>query len=56
MLIRILIPDIPRSLRQKIRQHAYLSNELIIQQEIKRHVKGEEKQATYDKSAKHSPY
>lgn len=36
MLIRYLIPDVPRSLRQKMRQSSYLTNELIMQQEINR--------------------
>lgn len=40
MLIRWLIPDVPRSLRQQIRQHAYLTNELIMQQELKRAKEG----------------
>lgn len=36
MLLRWLIPDVPRTLKQHIRQHAYLTNELIMQQELKR--------------------
>lgn len=36
MLLRWLIPDVPRTLRQHIRQHAYLTNELIMQQELQR--------------------
>ena len=36
MLLRWLIPDVPATLRQNIRQHQYLTNELIMQQELKR--------------------
>lgn len=36
MLLRWLIPDVPRTLRQNIRQHAYLTSELIMQQELRR--------------------
>lgn len=36
IVIRWIIPDVPRALRQQIRQHEYLTNELIIQQELKR--------------------
>lgn len=36
MCLRWLIPDVPRTLRQNIRQHAYLTNELILQQELKK--------------------
>jgi len=36
MLIRYLIPDIPKSLVQRIKQHAYLTNEMIMSQEVKR--------------------
>ena len=35
-LMRWLIPDVPQQLRQQIRQHSYLTNELIMQQEFKR--------------------
>jgi hypothetical protein len=40
ILIRWLIPDVPRALRQQMRQHAYLTNELIMQQELKRAKEG----------------
>jgi len=36
MLLRWLIPDVPATLRQNMRQHQYLTNELIMQQELKR--------------------
>lgn len=36
MILRWMIPDVPRTLRQNIRQHAYLTNELIMQQELSR--------------------
>lgn len=36
MCLRWLIPDVPTSLRQLMRQHAYLTNDLILQQETKR--------------------
>ena len=35
-LMRWIIPDVPQQLRQQMRQHAYLTNELIMQQEYKR--------------------
>lgn len=35
-LMRWVIPDIPQQLRQQMRQHAYLTNELILQQEYNR--------------------
>ncbi|OTF74678.1 anoctamin-1-like protein [Euroglyphus maynei] len=35
-MMRWLIPDIPQQLRQQMRQHAYLTNELILQQEYQR--------------------
>lgn len=35
-LMRWIIPDVPQQLRQRMRQHAYLSNELIMQQESNR--------------------
>jgi len=35
-LMRWIIPDVPQQLRQQMRQHAYLTNELIMQQEFKR--------------------
>lgn len=35
-LMRWIIPDIPQQLRQQMRQHAYLTNELILQQEYNR--------------------
>ena len=34
--MRWIIPDVPQQLRQQIRQHSYLTNELIMQQEFKR--------------------
>lgn len=34
--MRWIIPDVPQQLRQQIRQHAYLTNELILQQEYNR--------------------
>lgn len=34
--MRWIIPDVPQQLRQQMRQHAYLTNELIMQQEFKR--------------------
>jgi anoctamin-1 len=36
MILRWMIPDVPSTLRQNIRQHAYLTNELIMQQELAR--------------------
>lgn len=36
MCLRWLIPDVPSTLKQNIRQHAYLTNELILQQELKK--------------------
>lgn len=36
MILCWVIPDIPRTLRQNMRQHAYLTNELIMQQELAR--------------------
>ena len=36
MLLRWIIPDVPATLRQNIRQHEYLTSELIMQQELKR--------------------
>ena len=35
-LMRWIIPDVPQQLRQQMRQHAYLTNELILQQEYNR--------------------
>lgn len=35
-LMRWTIPDVPQQLRQQIRQHTYLTNELILQQEFNR--------------------
>ncbi|KAJ6217834.1 hypothetical protein RDWZM_008991 [Blomia tropicalis] len=35
-LMRWIIPDVPQQLRQQMRQHAYLTNELILQQEFQR--------------------
>lgn len=35
-LMRWLIPDVPQSLAQQMKQHQYLTNELIMQQEFKR--------------------
>lgn len=35
-LMRWIIPDVPQQLRQQMRQHAYLTNELILQQEFAR--------------------
>lgn len=35
-LMRWIIPDVPQQLRQQMRQHNYLTNELIMQQEFKR--------------------
>lgn len=34
MLIRWTIPDVPRKLSERIRQEAYLTNEIIIKQEM----------------------
>lgn len=34
MLIRWCIPDVPRKLSERIRQEAYLTNEIIIKQEM----------------------
>lgn len=34
--MRWMIPDIPTQLRQQMKQHAYLTNQLIMQQEFKR--------------------
>lgn len=36
MLLRWVIPDVPATLKQNIRQHQYLTSELIMQQELKR--------------------
>ncbi|RWS26122.1 anoctamin-1-like protein, partial [Leptotrombidium deliense] len=36
MILRWAIPDVPRALRQQMRQHAYLTNELIMQHEVTR--------------------
>ncbi|CAG2169746.1 unnamed protein product [Oppiella nova] len=33
-LMRVLIPDVPKELRQQKRQHSYLTNELIMRQEF----------------------
>ena len=44
MCLRWLIPDVPRTLRQNIRQHAYLTNELILQQELKKAKDGDNKE------------
>lgn len=35
-LMRWIIPDVPQKLRQQMRQHNYLTNELILQQEFQR--------------------
>ena len=35
-MMRWLIPDVPQQLRQQMRQHTYLTNELILQQEYQR--------------------
>ena len=35
-LMRWIIPDVPQQLHQQMRQHAYLTNELILQQEFQR--------------------
>ena len=36
MFIRWIIPDVPRKLSERIRQEAYLTNEIIIKQEMMR--------------------
>jgi anoctamin-1 len=36
ILVRWCIPDVPRGLREQIRREAYLTNEMIIQQEALR--------------------
>jgi hypothetical protein len=36
LLLKWIIPDVPQSLRQQIRQQQYLTNELIMHQELKR--------------------
>lgn len=34
MIIRWIIPDVPRKLSERIRQEAYFTNEIIIKQEM----------------------
>ena len=34
MVIRWIIPDVPRKLSERIRQEAYFTNEIIIKQEM----------------------
>lgn len=34
MMIRWIIPDVPRKLSERIRQEAYLTNEIVIKQEM----------------------
>lgn len=36
MFIRWIIPDVPRKLSERMRQEAYLTNEIIIKQEMMR--------------------
>ncbi len=33
--MRLLIPDVPKKLRQQMRQHSYLTNELIMRHEFR---------------------